>query len=141
MTILIIDDSRTMRSLIRHAIEQAAFSSPRIVEAGNGAEALRVALTERPDVICCDIHLADMTGFEILKKLRENRCTAPLGFITSDVLPETRARALNEGAAFLINKPFTREALEQALRAFVPHSTQVGAARQRCEARPVPAPR
>jgi two-component system, chemotaxis family, chemotaxis protein CheY len=59
--------------------------------------------------------MPNMTGIELLEALRASGNTVPFGFVTSEGSPEMRATAEQAGAEFLIAKPFTPEAFEQAL--------------------------
>jgi two-component system chemotaxis response regulator CheY len=106
-----------MRALVRRAIAEAGFVDASIVEAATVAEALEIVTTRDLDLVCCDIHLSDGTGFDVLRGVHEAGCGVMFGFVTSDCLPETRVRAANEGAAFLINKPFTPETIAPVLSA------------------------
>ena len=56
-----------------------------------------------------------MTGFELLQQLRGSGSAVPFGFVTSEGSPEMRERAEAAGALFLIAKPFTPEAFQEAL--------------------------
>jgi two-component system chemotaxis response regulator CheY len=119
MKLLIVDDSKTMRALLRRAILEAGYWNASIMEASTASEAVQCVSAHDFDLVCCDIHLADGTGFDVLRAIREAGSDVSFGFVTSDCLPETRVRAADTGAAFLINKPFTAETIARALSAAV----------------------
>ncbi len=115
MKILIVDDSRAMRMIVRRALRQAGFGDHDIAEAGDGQEGLAAVDTENPDVILSDWNMPNMTGIEFLKALRADQNNTPFGFVTSEGSPELREMASEAGAKFLIAKPFTSEAFQEAL--------------------------
>ena len=63
-TILIVDDEAKLRQMIRVYLEQENY---RVVEAGNGRDALYVARDAKPDLIILDLMMPEMNGFEFLR--------------------------------------------------------------------------
>jgi len=119
MKILIVDDSRAMRRIIQRTLLQAGFTGYDIVEAENGAEALDLVESERPDLILSDWHMPVMTGLEFKQALNEIGNEATFGFITSENTQEMRDVAAGAGADFLLAKPFTPNDMAQVLGMFV----------------------
>lgn len=117
MKILIVDDSRSMRQLVAHMLRQAGYSGFKSVEAADGAEGLAKALSESPDLVLSDWNMPVKNGMDFLKELRASGSTVTFGFVTTEVSAEMRAQAMNEGAAFLIAKPFGPEDFQRALDA------------------------
>jgi len=115
MRILIVDDSKAMRGLVRRALRQAGFGSCDFTEACNGKEALDQIRAEAPDLVLCDWNMPEMSGIELLTALRGEQSAVKFGFVTSEGTQEMRQAASDAGAAFFVTKPFTPEALEQAL--------------------------
>jgi two-component system chemotaxis response regulator CheY len=115
MKILIVDDSRVMRSIVARTLRQAGFDDHDVVQAGNGVEALDVISEEEPDLVLSDWNMPEMTGIELLRTLRGQGDAIPFGFVTSEGSPEMRQRAEDAGAMFLIAKPFTPEAFAEVL--------------------------
>ena len=76
--ILVIDDEPAMRRNIGKILRLEAFD---VFEADNGATALELVHTQRPDLILCDISMADIDGHTVLSRLRENPKTARIPFI------------------------------------------------------------
>lgn len=115
MKILIVDDSRAMRLIIRRTLRQAGYDSHVVVEASNGREALGAIQEDRPDLILCDWNMPEMSGLDVLVTLRTNGFRTKFGFITSESTAEMHSRAMQAGADFLVAKPFTAEILQTAL--------------------------
>lgn len=115
MKILIADDSRTMRRIITVMLREAGFRGHSIVEAGDGVEALAAVAKESPDLVISDWNMPNMTGIELLQKLRADGDKTPFGFVTTEVSGEMRTLATDSGALFLIGKPFEAADFERAL--------------------------
>lgn len=116
MKVLIVDDSKAMRMIVQRTLKQAGFANLQPLEANNGAEALLVIEQQSPDIVLSDWNMPEMKGIELLHALRAKGKQVPLGFITSESSPEIRQQATDAGAAFVIVKPFTPAAMEQALK-------------------------
>jgi two-component system chemotaxis response regulator CheY len=120
MKIMVVDDSKAMRSIVMRTLRQAGFGGHTLVEAQNGADALRVLEGGAPDLILSDWNMPEMTGIEFLRELRKRGSPIKFGFVTSEGTPEMRTVAAEAGALFLIAKPFTSETFKIALD---PHLT------------------
>ncbi len=116
MKVLIVDDSKAMRMIVQRTLKQAGFTNIQPLEANNGVEALQVIEQQSPDVVLSDWNMPEMKGIDLLVTLRANGKQVPLGFITSESSPEIREQATAAGAAFVIVKPFTPAAFEEALK-------------------------
>jgi len=116
MDILIIDDSKAMRMIVRKTLRQAGFGDHTVREAGDGAEGLKAIEEQNPDLILCDWNMPNMNGIQLLETLKDKGITVPFGFVTSEGTADMRAQAAHAGAKFLIAKPFTVEAFETALK-------------------------
>ena len=79
----------------------------------------RQANDENPDLILCDWNMPNMTGIEMLKALREAGNEVTFGFITTEAAPPMRKLAKDNGAKFLISKPFTVKMFEEVLGAVI----------------------
>lgn len=117
MQTLIVDDSRTVRRILRTVLEEAGFD---VLEAENGREAL-LQLDRAPGVglVVTDWEMPEMDGVTLLKNLRDHPDYKKLPVVM--VTQETRAtrirEALQAGATEYIMKPFTRETLLEKLAA------------------------
>jgi CheY-like chemotaxis protein len=100
--VLIIDDDEVARYLLKTILGQAEF---RFSEASGGNEGLRRASEVKPDVVILDLAMPDLSGFEVLSRLKENPRTADIPVIihTSKVL-DSNERSLLSSAVAVISK-------------------------------------
>ncbi len=115
MDILLVDDSKTMRMLVVRALRRAGYRSLTIEEAENGRQALDKISVKRPRLVLSDWNMPEMSGLGLLQELRAANNSVPFGFITSEASAEIKELALNNGAKFLITKPFEAEDIQNAL--------------------------
>ena len=116
MKILIVDDSKAMRMIVRRTVKKAGFDGHDFIEASNGSEGLKMILAENPDLVLSDWNMPRMNGITFLEKVNEDdSIDVMFGFVTSEGTKEMRARASDTGALFLICKPFTVDAFVEAL--------------------------
>ena len=115
MNILVVDDSKAMRMIVKRTVKKAGFQDHNFVEAENGKKALDRINSDPPDLVLSDWNMPLMTGIELLEKLKEDGNTVKFGFVTSEGTQEMRDRASAAGALCLICKPFTVEAFVEAL--------------------------
>jgi len=115
MKVLIVDDSRAMRMIVKRTLGKTDLGKCDVVEAENGAEGLAMVGPENPDLVLCDWNMPEMSGIEFLKKLREAGSQVAFGFITSESGADIKTLAMDTGAQFIITKPFTAESLNNAV--------------------------
>jgi len=115
--VLIVDDSNTMRAVIKKVISISGFKMDQCIEAGNGKKALDVLTDNWVDVIISDINMPKMNGFELLKKLKEDDLlkNIPVILISTESSNERMQDAFDMGAKGFIKKPFTPEAVKKIL--------------------------
>jgi two-component system chemotaxis response regulator CheY len=116
MKILVVDDSKAMRMIIQRTLRQAGFEGHEMKEACNGAEALERLRTEAFHLVLSDWNMPNMSGIELLAKVKEEKIRVRFGFITSEGTVSMRQQASDAGAEFLLAKPFTVEAFQLTLR-------------------------
>lgn len=116
MTSLIVDDSPLMRAFIKRVILLAGFECEAL-EASNGREALDLLATRRADLILTDINMPVMSGEEFLTELKSNGTleTTPALVISTDATRDRAHRMVALGARGYLAKPFSPEALREAL--------------------------
>ena len=119
LRVIVVDDSKVMRQIVIRTLRQAGFGDWEVTEASNGAEALELATTQRPDLVLSDWNMPEMTGIELLRKLNAVGADIPLGFVTSEGSPQMRELAAAEGALFLIAKPFTPDVFRATIEPFL----------------------
>ncbi|WP_319774206.1 response regulator [Breoghania sp.] len=116
-TILVVDDSTTMRNVIKKILEPVGYS---VLEAKNGIEALTMALSDSPpDLITLDVDMPKMDGFSACRKIlsdyHENGVSLTkekrphIVFVTANDNVESRRQGFEAGAADFIAKPFHKE--------------------------------
>lgn len=115
MKILVADDSRVMRQIVGRTLRQAGFDNHEVVEAADGAEALKLYTEHKPDLVISDWNMPEMTGIELLHALRAGGNDVPFGFVTSECTSEMQNAAQAAGALFFIIKPFTPDGFRDAL--------------------------
>ncbi len=115
MKILIVDDSKAMRLLVKRTLRMAGFGDHDTIEATNGAEAIGVVQKEKPDLVLSDWNMPEMNGIQLLQALRDQGTDVNFGFVTTEASDEMRKMATEAGASFFITKPFTPESMEQTL--------------------------
>lgn len=105
LTFLVVEDSPTMRQLVTFALRR--FADCRILEATDGADALRKLGHERVDVLLTDINMPIMDGLKLIGILRAQEATRalPIVIITTEGAEEDRRRALALGANAHVAKP------------------------------------
>jgi two-component system chemotaxis response regulator CheY len=113
--ILVVDDSKAMRLIVRRTLRQAGFGDCEVDEAANGVEALAAIEKARPDLVLSDWNMPEMNGYELLTQLRARQNDVRLGFITTESTADMQAKARDAGALFLIAKPFSAESFRAVL--------------------------
>ena len=116
MRVLIVDDSKAMRMIVRRTLRQAGFDGHEVEECANGVEGLAAQGTKPFNVILSDWNMPEMSGIEMLQALSAAGKNIPVGFVTSQATPEMRERARAAGASFLVAKPFTPDDVRTAMR-------------------------
>ena len=120
-TVLIVDDSNTMRKIVSRALRQAGIDFDTILEAGDGQEALTVLSSNNVDVVLSDINMPNMTGLEFLKAKSENASIKdiPVVMISTETGADIIDEAKSLGAKGAIKKPFTPELINETLGALL----------------------
>ncbi len=109
MKILVVDDSKAMRMIVRRHLDQSGIGGLEITEAASGLEALAAIRESEPDLVLSDWNMPEMNGIELLTALRAEGCQVRFGFVTSESQAHIKDMALDAGAMFVIVKPFTAE--------------------------------
>lgn len=115
ISVLAVDDSRTMRDMITLALKDEGFE---IHLAEDGQHGLEVLEGIAPDVIITDINMPRLDGFGFIDAIRERTETkhTPILVLTTESSSELKARARDSGATGWIVKPFAQDKLIRALR-------------------------
>jgi two-component system KDP operon response regulator KdpE len=118
--LLIVDDEPQILRFLRTSLTANGFE---VIEATNGADAIRRATADAPDVIILDLGLPDMDGKEVIRILREGLET-PILVLSARSREAEKIEALDLGADDYVNKPFGIGELMARLRATLRHRLQ-----------------
>lgn len=118
-TILIVEDSPTMRSIVASTIE--SLDGYRTVEAANGFEALRILPRGQIDLIITDINMPDINGLELISYLKNNSLyeKTPLFILSTEGSERDREKGLSLGADEYLVKPFDPAELQELIRRYL----------------------
>jgi two-component system KDP operon response regulator KdpE len=126
MTILIVDDEPRIRDFVRMNLELDRY---RVIEAGNGLEALEQLRENLPDLIVIDVMMPEMDGFETLRHIREVS-NIPVIVLTVRQSEQDKIHGLDLGADDYIAKPFSPRELLSRTRALLRRSFMAAPARK-----------
>ena len=112
---LSVDDSSVMRKIVERSLRQAGIELEKVVEAGNGAEALSVLRENPVDLILCDINMPVMDGLEFVRQIGtvDHAKGVPVVMITTEGSESHVVEALSHGARGYIRKPFTPDQVKE----------------------------
>jgi two-component system chemotaxis response regulator CheY len=115
MTVLTVDDSRTMRDMLKMCLSGAGFH---VVQAEDGMHGLEVLQHETPRVIITDINMPKLDGFGFIEGVRktERHRAVPILVLTTESDAAKKARARSAGATGWIVKPFDAVKLVEVVR-------------------------
>ncbi len=112
-SVLIVDDSRTSRRILRDILERAGFNV--VGEAVDGREGFDEYVKLQPDIVTMDITMPVVDGIESLKLIKKNNPNAKVVMITAAGQKEKMMEAVKFGAAEFVAKPFVEETVIDAL--------------------------
>lgn len=125
-TILVVDDDRVTRHLVRSVLEGAGFS---VTTAADGAEALERTLGPGAvafDLILLDVWMPGMSGLDVLDRLNKEGRNPKVIVMTGDDTPETLLRALRDQALYFVSKPIDATALVEMVETALATDTARG---------------
>jgi DNA-binding response OmpR family regulator len=102
-TVLVVEDERKLRDLVRSYLEQAGFT---VLSTGSGAEAITMAAAAAPDLVVLDLGLPDVGGDTVARELRATG-SVPIVMLTARSTEEDRIAGLELGADDYLTKPFS----------------------------------
>jgi len=102
--ILIVEDNDLSRKLLNDLLEAHGHS---ILATASGVEALRLTRERKPNLILIDIQLADLSGIEVIRRLKADPSTSgiPVVVVTASLLPDIRRNAWDSGCDGFLEKP------------------------------------
>ena len=116
--ILVVEDNEANLYLIRFILERLGHA---VIEARDGAEGVRLALSEKPDLILMDIQLPGLGGLAATRRIREAAPDpkVPIIAVTSFAMPGDRQKTLGAGCTGYVEKPIDPEAFVRELEKYL----------------------
>src|SRR5665647_3035189 len=118
--VLVVDDEPMLGDLLSTALRYEGWQ---VETALNGRTAVRTAAALDPDVVVLDVMLPDMSGLDVLRRLREARPRIPVLFLPARDAVEDRIAGLTAGGDDYVTKPFSLEEVVARLRSLLRRST------------------
>ena len=116
LNVLVVDDSATMRRMVKRALGLSGLHIGTILEAENGQEALDCLRAQPVDLALLDLNMPVMGGMEALESIRSAEATVELPVVVVSTEGSTpRIERVRELAAGFVRKPFTPENLLDAI--------------------------
>ena len=116
INVLVVDDEAVLAEMVSMALRYEGWN---ISTAGDGSSAIASARAQRPDVVVLDVMLPDMSGLDVLHKLREESPQLPVLLLTAKDAVEDRIAGLTAGGDDYVTKPFSIEEVVLRLRALL----------------------
>jgi FixJ family two-component response regulator len=110
--IAVVDDDPFVRKALERLLRSAGLS---VETFASGAEFLASANDHQPDCVVLDLHMPEVSGFEVQSRLARAHAGVPVVVITGHDTPESRSRALGGGAKSYLTKPVDDETLLKAI--------------------------
>ena len=116
INILLVDDSATMRAMIKRAVHSSGVDVASLFEAANGRDALAVLETQSIDAVFTDLNMPIMSGTELLSEMAARNWSHILRVIVSTDGSAARQDAVRDlGVTLYVEKPFTPEVIRDVL--------------------------
>lgn len=115
--VLIVDDSAAIRKILQRVLLQTDLQLGKVIEAGDGVEALAALKENKVGLILSDINMPNMDGLQLLSELKNNadHKGVPVLMITTEGAQAKVIEAVNLGAVGYVRKPFTAEQIKEKL--------------------------
>ena len=120
-SILVVDDEPAIRRFLRTSLSAEGYQ---VMEAEDGAAAQAALKRHRADVLVLDLGLPGLSGFDVIRELREDGSTIPIIVLSSRTDEGGKVRALDLGADDYVTKPFGMDELLARIRAALRHRLQ-----------------
>jgi DNA-binding response OmpR family regulator len=119
--VVMADDDPDIVDLVAFRLDEAGFD---VLEAHDGQEAFDLTIEHIPDLCVLDVMMSRIDGYEVTRRLRENRSTKsiPIILLTARVQEADIEHGFEVGATDYVRKPFSPEELRARVRAALPRS-------------------
>ena len=117
--LLLVDDEDNLRSMLQAALRHNGFD---VVSVATGRAALDAVAEHEPDLVVLDVMLPDLDGFDVCRRLRADRLTTPVLFLTARDGTEDKVRGLTFGGDDYLVKPFSLDELVARVHAVLRRS-------------------
>lgn len=114
--VLVVDDETVLADMLSMALRYEGWTT---TTAGDGAGAVAAARAQRPDAVVLDVMLPDLSGLDVLTRLRDDAPGLPVLFLTAKDAVEDRIAGLTAGGDDYVTKPFSLEEVVLRLRALL----------------------
>jgi DNA-binding response OmpR family regulator len=114
--LMIVDDDDTLRQMLAEYFRRLGFE---VTEKENGPTALQAASNDKFDCFILDVAMPEMSGIDLLKKMRERGITTPALFLTAHDLLDEKVVGFQAGADDYLAKPFSPRELELRIEALL----------------------
>ena len=114
MRILLVEDEKRLSSAVQKLLQKERYEVDAVY---TGTDGLDYALTENYDAVILDVMLPGMDGFEVLRRMREEKVPTPVLMLTARGGVEDRVHGLTAGADYYLPKPFDTNELMACLKA------------------------
>jgi CheY-like chemotaxis protein len=119
--VLIVDDDPTIRTLLREYLEALGFL---ILNANDGRSAWEMYLKENPDLIITDIFMPEMTGVELMERVKTSNHPIPVILISGVPLSEAEVMMQRERADGFLEKPYMFWQMREVISKLVPEAVE-----------------
>jgi len=115
--VLIVDDSSSMRAIIKKIIKASGFGVGEFLAAADGKEALKVLADKWVDIVLTDINMPNMNGMELIAEMKKDELmrSIPVVMITTEGSEKRMQEAMELGANGYVKKPFLPEDIKRTL--------------------------
>jgi two-component system chemotaxis response regulator CheY len=116
-SILIVDDSLPMRSVVKRTIKAAGYGSSEFLEAANGQQALELMRNSWVDMVITDYNMPVMNGLDFIRCIKQEELlkNIPVVVVSTEGNQSKIEEFMDSGAAGYITKPFTAEAIRDVI--------------------------
>jgi two-component system, chemotaxis family, chemotaxis protein CheY len=117
LSVLVVDDSAVIRSVVRKALGMSGVDLAEVHEAGSGVEALRVLGERWIDIVLADLNMPEMSGVELVRAMAQDHvlATIPVVIVSSERDPSRIEELRRLGIRAYLKKPFRPESLRDTL--------------------------